>query len=46
MVAGMPSERVQWQIDRLLNEAEQAIAASDWPLVEARWEQMLRLAAR
>ncbi len=28
----MPSERVQRQIDGLLDEAEAAIKASDWPL--------------
>jgi class 3 adenylate cyclase/predicted ATPase len=39
----MPSERFQRQIDRLLDEAEQAIAASEWGLVRARCEQVLRL---
>jgi len=39
----MPSERVQRQIDRLLDEAEQAIRASDWALVRGRCEQVLRL---
>jgi hypothetical protein len=34
--AAMPTERVQHQIDRLLDEAEQAIATSDWVLVRAR----------
>jgi hypothetical protein len=39
----MPSERVQRQIDRLLDEAEQAITQSDWALVTARCPQMLAL---
>src|SRR5947209_16588761 len=39
----MPTERVQRQIDRLLDEAEQAIAASDWALVQARTAQVLAL---
>jgi class 3 adenylate cyclase/tetratricopeptide (TPR) repeat protein len=40
----MPSERVQRQIDRLLDEAEWAIAESDWSLVRARSQQVLALA--
>src|SRR5579884_1226581 len=39
----MPGERVQRQIDRLLDEAEAAIAAGDWPLVQARGAQVLAL---
>jgi hypothetical protein len=39
----MPSERVQRQIDRLLDEAEQAIAASDWPRVSDRAQNVLAL---
>jgi hypothetical protein len=39
----MPSERVQRQIDRLLDEAEQAIRDNDWPLVRSRCAQVLRL---
>jgi hypothetical protein len=39
----MPSERVQRQSDRLLDEAEQAIRDSDWSLVRGRCEQVLRL---
>ena len=31
----MPSKRVKRQIDRLPDEAEQAIAQSDWALVTA-----------
>ncbi len=29
----MPSERIQRQIDRLLDQAEQAMAAEDWGTV-------------
>src|SRR6266571_7052292 len=39
----MPSERVQRQIDQLLDEAERAIRDSDWPLVRSRCEQVLAL---
>jgi predicted ATPase len=39
----MPSERVQRQIDRLLDEAEQAIQAEDWATVEARCRSVLTL---
>jgi hypothetical protein len=39
----MPSERVQRQIDRLLDEAEVAIRGSDWELVEQRCLQVLAL---
>ena len=39
----MPSERVQRQIDRLLDEAEQAVAKSDWALVRDRAQNVLRL---
>ena len=37
----MPSERVQRQIDRLLDDAEQASAAKDWALVRERCEHVL-----
>jgi tetratricopeptide (TPR) repeat protein len=39
----MPSERVQRQINGLLDEAEQAIRSSDWALVRARCQQVLAL---
>jgi len=39
----MPSERVQRQIDRLLDEAEAALEANDWEAVKARSEAVLRL---
>jgi hypothetical protein len=39
----MPSERVQRQIDRLLDEAEAAVAQADWALVQARCQQALIL---
>src|SRR6266508_288606 len=39
----MPSERVQRQIDRLLDEAEAAVAEGDWALVLARSQQALIL---
>ncbi|MHB8575488.1 MAG: protein kinase domain-containing protein, partial [Dehalococcoidia bacterium] len=39
----MPSERVQRQIDRLLDEAEQAITTGDWETVRLRAEAVLRL---
>ena len=39
----MPSERVQRQIDRLLDEAEGGIARGDWVLVEQRAGAVLRL---
>jgi len=39
----MPSERVQRKIDQLLEEAEKAIDAGDWPFVRARSEQALAL---
>jgi hypothetical protein len=37
----MPSERVQRQIDRLLDEAEQASASEDWSLVQQRSKHVL-----
>jgi serine/threonine protein kinase len=37
----MPSERIQRQIDALLDEAEQAVRQSDWALVRSRAEQVL-----
>jgi len=39
----MPSERVQRQIDSLLDEAEQAIKRSEWTLVEDRARNVLAL---
>jgi hypothetical protein len=42
----MPSERVQRQIDRLLDEAEHAISAEDWRTVEARCRATYHGAAR
>ena len=39
----MASERVQKQIDRLLDEAEAAIAISDWAVVGDRARNVLRL---
>ena len=39
----MPSERVQRQIDRLLDEAEEAIASEDWTEVGTRARSVLRL---
>jgi len=39
----MTSERVQRQIDRLLDEAETALSTGDWPAVQARAEAVLRL---
>jgi hypothetical protein len=40
----MPSERTQRQIDRLLDEAEQAMAQRDWPLVRQHAQDVLDLA--
>ncbi len=42
----MPSERIQQQIDRLLDEAEQAMGSEDWATVAARARAALRLDAR
>lgn len=39
----MPSERVQRQINRFLDEAEAAIAKSDWPTVRTKANADLRL---
>jgi len=39
----MPSERVQRQIDRLLDEAESAIERGDWPRTRELSESVLRL---
>ena len=41
----MPSERVQRQIDRLLDEAETALGTGDWATVRVRAEAVLRLDA-
>jgi hypothetical protein len=35
----MPSERIQRQIDQLLDEAEQAVRESNWALVRSRAEE-------
>ena len=37
----MASERIQRQIDRLLDEAEQAITSDDWPIVASRVRSVL-----
>ena len=37
----MTSERIQRQIDRLLDEAEQAITSEDWPTVASRVKSVL-----
>src|SRR5439155_24471407 len=39
----MPSERVQRQVDRLLDQAETAIAAGDWPTARLHAESALAL---
>jgi len=39
----VPTERVQRQIDRLLDEAEAALGVSDWEVVRVRAEAVLRL---
>ena len=39
----MPSERIQRQIDRLLDEADEAIASQDWTIVRDRARSALRL---
>ncbi len=39
----MPSERIQRQIDRLLDEADEAIASQDWTIVGDRARSALRL---
>ena len=39
----MPSERVQHQIDRFLDEAEEAMAHSDWVTVRDRAQNVLAL---
>jgi len=39
----MPSERVQRQIDRFLDEAEAAMARSDWTTVRDRAKNALAL---
>ncbi|MHB8574028.1 MAG: protein kinase domain-containing protein [Dehalococcoidia bacterium] len=41
----MPSERVQRQIDRLLDQAEEAMAAGEWETVRLRCEAVLTLDA-
>jgi tetratricopeptide (TPR) repeat protein len=41
--ATMPSERVQRQIDRLLTEAETALANGHWDIVRTRADAVLRL---
>jgi len=37
----MPSERIQRQIDRLLDEAEEALSAGDWPLGQTLLRRVL-----
>jgi Tfp pilus assembly protein PilF len=39
----MPTERVQRRIERLLDEAEQAMDQRDWALARDRTDQVLRL---
>ena len=39
----MASERIQRQIDRLLDEAEQAITSEDWPTVASRVRSVLAI---
>ena len=39
----MPSERVQRQIDRLLDEAEAAMRTLDWATVRARTDAVLAI---
>ena len=39
----MPTERIQRQIDRLLDEADEAIANQDWATVGNRARSALRL---
>ena len=39
----MPTERIQRQIDRLLDEADEAIASQDWTTVGNRARSALRL---
>ena len=39
----MVSERMQRQIDRLLDEAEEAVSADDWPTVQQRANAVMRL---
>ena len=39
----MPSERIQRQIDRLLDEAEEAFLKEDWATVASRARAVLRL---
>jgi hypothetical protein len=37
----MTSDRVQRQIDRLLDYSEEAVGRSDWSLVRSRTDQVL-----
>ena len=39
----MASERIQRQIDSLLDEADQAVANEDWPTVASRARAVLRM---
>ena len=39
----MPTERIQRQINRLLDEANEAIASQDWTTVSNRARSALRL---
>lgn len=43
MIAVMPSERIQRQIDRLLDEAESALSEGKWDVARVRAEAVLRL---
>ena len=39
----MASDRLQRQIERLLDEADEAIAKEDWPTVASRARAILRI---
>jgi len=39
----MASERIQRHIDSLLDEADQAVANEDWPIVASRARAVLRM---
>jgi len=41
--SNMASERIQRQIDSLLDEADQAVANEDWPTVASRARAVLRM---
>ena len=39
----MTTERIQRRIDQLLDEADEAVSGSDWPLVRDRAQNVLAL---